>query len=88
MLEEKLLIEKDALLSEIHPDCINSEMGKTVKKNLVPSADQKAREVVEEMEKKIRKCNSHSDREVLRGALHLLQCDGCGDDRFIVLNFY
>ena len=51
----------------------------------VLSADQMAKYVVEEMEKKIKRCRSHRDREVLRGALHLLQCDGCDDDRFVVL---
>ena len=36
------------------------------------------------LERKIKKCNSHREREVLRYAQHLLQCDGCEKDRLVV----
>ena len=51
----------------------------------VVGCEEIAKDLVEEMEKKIKKCYSHRGREVLRGALHLLLCSGCGDDRFLVL---
>ena len=61
-------------------------MGKSLKKQVVagsegPTADKMAEDVIEHLEKKIKKCYSHREREVLRGALHLLKCGGCGDDR-------
>ena len=36
------------------------------------------------MERKIKKCNSHREREVLRYAQHLLQCNGCEKDRLVI----
>ena len=51
----------------------------------VVGCEKMAKEVVEEFEKRIKKCYSHRGREVLRGALHVLMCSGCGDDRFLVL---
>ena len=51
----------------------------------VVGCEKMAKEVVEEFEKRIKKCYSHRGREVLRGALHVLMCSGCGNDRFLVL---
>ena len=36
------------------------------------------------LERKIKKCNSHREREVLRYAQHLLQCNGCEKDRLVI----
>ena len=45
------------------------------------TADKLARDLMDLLERKIKKCNSHREREVLRYAQHLLQCNGCEKDR-------
>ena len=47
------------------------------------TADKLARDLIDLLERKIKKCNSHREREVLRYAQHLLQCDGCEKDRLV-----
>ena len=45
------------------------------------TADKLARDLIDLLERKIKKCNSHREREVLRYAQHLLQCNGCEKNR-------
>ena len=49
------------------------------------TADKLARDLMDLLERKIKKCNSHREREVLRYAQHLLQCDGCEKDRLVLI---
>ena len=55
----------------------------------VQSADKMAKDFVERWEKEIKRYHSRRDREVLRGALHLLYCDGvdCDNDRFCLVKW-
>ena len=48
------------------------------------TADKLARDLMDLLERKIKKCNSHREREVLRYAQHLLQCNGCEKDRLVI----
>ena len=48
------------------------------------TADKLARDLIDLLERKIKKCNSHREREVLRYAQHLLQCNGCEKDRLVI----
>ena len=48
------------------------------------TADKLARDLIEVLERKIKKCKSHREREVLRYAQHLLQCNGCEKDRLVI----
>ena len=47
-------------------------------------ADKLAEDVVARMKEKIKECHSYRGREALRGALHLLMCDSCGDKKWVV----